>query len=77
MASESEKSIKMKNLRTDHGGEFTKAFSNFFLTRGIKRQLSAHYSVQQNGVVERKNKTILNMVRSMLAEKNLPCAFLG
>ena len=58
-------------------GNLQKLSLIFFLTRGIKRQLSAPYSAKQNGVVESKNKTILNMVRSMLAENNLPHAFWG
>ena len=76
VAAESQSSLKIKTLRTDHGGEFnSKAFSDFCLKSGIKRQLSAPYSPQQNGVVERRNKIILNMVRSMLKEKNLSCVY--
>ena len=70
VAAKSEKSLKIKSLRTKHGGEFnSKVFSNFFLQRGIKIQLSPPYSPRQNGVVERRNKIILNMVRSMLKDK--------
>ena len=39
---------------------------------GIKRHFTAIYSPQQNGVVERKNRTIMSCVRSMLKEKRLP-----
>ena len=39
---------------------------------GIKRQLIAPYSPQHNGVVERKNRTIMSCVRSMSKEKKLP-----
>ena len=42
------------------------------MKHGIKRQLTAPYSPQQNGVVERKNRTVLSMVRAMLKAKNLP-----
>ncbi|GAU23520.1 hypothetical protein TSUD_39990 [Trifolium subterraneum] len=42
---------------------------------GIKRQLTTAYTPQQNGVSERKNKTLLNMVRSMLAGRNVPKTF--
>ena len=78
VAVESEKSLKINTLRTDHGGEFnSNAFSDFYLQSGIKRQLSAPYSPQQNGVVERRNKIILNMVQSMLKEKKLPCVLWG
>jgi len=61
------------SLRTDRGGEFTSnEFVEFFKDQGIRRQLATAYTPQQNGVTERKNRTIMNMVRSMLAEKQVP-----
>lgn len=43
-------------LRTDRGGEFTSIeFDKFCSMNGVKRQLTAAYTPQQNGVVERKN----------------------
>ena len=42
---------------------------------GIKRQLTASYTPQQNGVSERKNRTILNMVRSLLVKGGVPKRF--
>ncbi|RVW63624.1 Retrovirus-related Pol polyprotein from transposon TNT 1-94 [Vitis vinifera] len=49
-------------LRTDRGGEFTSLeFNAFCKTNGISRQLTAAYTPQQNGVAERKNRTIMNM----------------
>ena len=42
------------------------------MSHGIKRQLTAPYSPQQNDVVERRNWTIMSLVRSMLKEKQLP-----
>ena len=63
-------------MRTDRGGEFTSQdFNEFCKENGIKRQLTAAYTPQQNEVVERKNQTIMNMVRSMLLEKKLPETF--
>lgn len=60
-------------LRTDRGGEFTSnEFSEFCKAQGIKRQLTAAYTPQQNGVAERKNTTIMNAVRSMLNERGVP-----
>ncbi|GAU50271.1 hypothetical protein TSUD_131240 [Trifolium subterraneum] len=44
-------------------------------SNGIKRQLTTTYTPQQNGVSERKNRTLLNMVRSMLASKHVPKNF--
>ena len=70
---ESESGEILKCFRTDRGGEFnSKEFNSFCDLNGIKRQLTAPYSPQQNGVVERKNRTIMSCVRSMLKEKNLP-----
>ena len=64
------------SLRTDRGGEFTSnEFVEFCKNQGISRQLTAAYTPQQNGVAERKNRTIMNMVRSMLAEKQVPKMF--
>jgi hypothetical protein len=60
-------------VRTDRGGEFTsQEFINFCEIHG---QLTAAYTPQQNGVVERKNRTIMNMVRSMLFAKQIPKTF--
>ncbi|KAI5422935.1 hypothetical protein KIW84_046089, partial [Lathyrus oleraceus] len=42
---------------------------------GIERQLTTSYTPQQNGVAERKNQTIINMVRSVLVEKGVPRSF--
>lgn len=53
----------IRSLRTDRGGEFTsQKFTNFCDVNEIKRQLTAAYTPQQNGVEERKNRTIMNMV---------------
>lgn len=63
-------------LRTDRGGEFTShEFNVFCKANGISRQLTAAYTPQQNGVAELKNRTIINMVRSMLSEKQVPKNF--
>jgi transposase InsO family protein len=50
-------------------------FTKFYEEEGIKRCLTAPYSPQQNDVAERKNRTILDMVRSMLKSKNTPKEF--
>ncbi|PNX68425.1 cysteine-rich receptor-like protein kinase 25-like protein, partial [Trifolium pratense] len=63
-------------LRTDRGGEFnSNEFKEFCEENGIKRQLTAAYTPQQNGIAERKNRTIMDMVRSMLASKSIPKEF--
>lgn len=70
---EKETGAFIKCLRTDRGGEFTsQEFTHFCDENDIQRKLTAAYTPQQNGVAERKNRTIMNMVRSMLLEKQIP-----
>lgn len=64
---------KIKVLRSDRGGEFlAAAFREECEKAGIQRHLTAPYSPQQNGVVERKNRTVMEMVRSLLKGMNVP-----
>lgn len=73
---EKETGFSIKCLRTDRGGEFTSTeFNDYCRDNGIKRQLTTAYTPQQNGVVERTNRTVMNMVRSLLVEKNIPKNF--
>ena len=66
---ENETYMKIKCLRSDNGGYFTSnEFNDFCETHGIKRQFSAAKTAQQNGVVERKNRTIQEDARTMLNE---------
>ena len=44
----------------------------FCRENGIHKKFTARYTLQQNGVAERKNRTIMDMVRSMLKEKHFP-----
>ena len=70
------KSIKM--LRTDRGGEFcSKEFTSYCEEMGIERQYTAPYTPQQNGVVERRNRTVAAMTRSFLRESKLPSYMWG
>lgn len=67
----SEKQIK--TLRTDRGGEFcSNEFRKFCEGAGIERHYTTPYTPQQNGVVERRNRTVVEMARSSLKEMNLP-----
>ncbi|KAJ3705098.1 hypothetical protein LUZ61_008803 [Rhynchospora tenuis] len=73
---EKESDYLIKALRSDRGGEFTSTiFETFCKEHGIRRPLTAPYSPQQNGVAERKNRTILDMVRCLLKTKNMPKEF--
>lgn len=75
---EVEKGKKIKSFRTDRGGEFVStAFKEFCEKEGLKRFLTAPYSPQQNGVVERRNQTVVEMARCMLKSKEMPAKFWG
>jgi transposase InsO family protein len=64
---------KIKTVRSDRGGEFLAAvFREMCEHTGIKRQLTAPYSPQQNGVAERRNRTVTEMSRSLLKSMNVP-----
>lgn len=70
---EQEAKTSIKTLRTDRGGEFTSnEFQRFCEASGIQRHLTAPYTPQQNGVVERRNRTLLEMTRSILKHMNIP-----
>ena len=63
-------------IRSDDGTEFKNYTLNDFLSdEGIKHQYSAAYTPQQNGVAERKNRTLIEMARTMLAEFKSPYNF--
>ncbi|GKA35766.1 NB-ARC domains-containing protein [Tanacetum coccineum] len=58
---------KMKLFRTDRGGEFlSNQFTSYCNETGLERHYTSPYSPQQNGVVERRNRTVVEMVRSNL-----------
>ena len=64
---------RFKTLRTYNGGEYTsKEFESFCKEAGIKRELTSPYNPQQNGVAERKNKTIMEAVKTMIHDQDLP-----
>ncbi|CAL9026855.1 unnamed protein product [Prunus brigantina] len=67
---------KLKKLRSDRGGEYTSnEFNRFCDEMGMERQLTVAYSPQQNGVAERKNRTIVEMAKCMMFEKGMPLEF--
>jgi len=75
-AAERKSGKKMLALRTDHGGEFTAAnFTEYYAELGVQHQLTAPYSPQQNGVVERRNQAVIGMARSMMKAKHMPAEF--
>ena len=68
--------LKVKKIRSDNGSEFKNLQVEEFLEEeGIKHEFSAPYTPQQNGVVERKNRTLIDMARTMLGEFKTPECF--
>jgi transposase InsO family protein len=64
---------KIKVLRSYNGGEYTsKDFNNFCIKAGIKREFIVPYNPQQNGVTERKNRTIVKATKAMIHDQSLP-----
>ncbi|KAK1614884.1 hypothetical protein QYE76_020401 [Lolium multiflorum] len=67
---------EIKAIRTDNGTEFKNyTMQEFVDDEGIKHELSAPYTPQKNGVVESKNRTIIEMARTILSEFNSPHNF--
>ena len=63
---------KIRALRSDNGGEYTsKEFDGFCRHEGIRRQLKVPYTLEQNGVAERKNSSIVGAARAMLHDQSL------
>lgn len=59
---EKQKGSNLKILRTDRGGEFSSGeFNQYCEKHGIHKELTAPYTPEQNGVAERKNRTIVEM----------------
>ncbi|GER47805.1 gag-pol polyprotein [Striga asiatica] len=68
----------IKSLRSDRGGEYLFGeFRTYLSEAGIESQLTAPGTPQQNGVAERRNRTLMEMVRSMMSYSRLPDSFWG
>ena len=75
---ENQLNTKIKSLRTDRGREYLSGlFKAYYDENGIARQLTIPYTPQQNGVAERRNRTLLDMVRSIMVQANLSISFWG
>jgi len=69
---------KTKILRTDRGREYlSEQFKELCDEKGIERHSTIPYTPQQNGIAEKKNRTLLEMVRSMMAQANLLISYWG
>ena len=64
---------KIQVLRSDNEGEYTsKEFDGFCRHEEIRRPLTVLYTPEQNGVAERKNKSIIGASQAMLHDQSLP-----
>ncbi|GJS20450.1 retrovirus-related pol polyprotein from transposon TNT 1-94 [Tanacetum coccineum] len=67
---------KVKVIRCDNGTEFkNREMNQFCEMKGILRQFSVARTPQQNGVAERRNRTLIEAARTMLADSKLPTTF--
>ena len=62
---------KIKVVRSDRGGEYVSPFADLCAQHGIRHEFTAPYSPQQNGIAERKNRTLKEMVNAMLISSGL------
>nr|GEV23586.1 enoyl-[acyl-carrier-protein] reductase [NADH], chloroplastic [Tanacetum cinerariifolium] len=62
---------KIKVVRSDMGGEYVSPFAELCAKPGIRHELIAPYSPQQNGIDERKNRTLKEMVTAMLISSGM------
>lgn len=67
---------EIKAIRTDNGGEYiSNNFKEYLLLHGISHQLTVSYTPHQNGVAERMNRTLIDLVRSMLLTAGVSKSF--
>ena len=72
LKSENPKGV-MRALRTDNGTEFKNShFEHLCSSLGLEHQFSSPYVPQQNGIIEQKNRTLVEMARTMLDEHHTP-----
>ena len=75
---ENHRNKKIKFLRSDCGGEYLSCeFGLHLIQCGIVSQLTPPVTPQCNGVLEHRNRTLLDMVRSMMSLTYLPLSFWG
>ncbi|KAJ9546528.1 hypothetical protein OSB04_019071 [Centaurea solstitialis] len=68
--------LSVRSIRSDHGTEFKNStLETFFDRKGISHNFSSVRTPQQNGVAERRNRTLIEAARSMLSEANLATQF--
>ncbi|RVW34206.1 Retrovirus-related Pol polyprotein from transposon TNT 1-94 [Vitis vinifera] len=68
---------KLKCIRTDNGGEYSGPFDEYCRQHGIRHQKTPHKTPQLNGLAERINRTLVERVRCLLSQSQLPRSFWG
>lgn len=73
---EKQHGLKIKCVRSDNGREYeNRAFDDFLKFEGIRRELTTTHTPEQNGVSERKNRTLEEAARCLLLQSGLPQSF--
>jgi transposase InsO family protein len=70
---QTQKGVKIKRLRSDRGGEYTRNdFTKFLQEQGTERRLTTHDTPQHNGVAESLNRRLVERIRAFLIQSGLP-----
>src|SRR5579859_6575436 len=69
---ENELGWRIKRFRSDGGGEYEKGFGKYLKKCGIRKEITAPYSPDQNGVSERANRTIIERTKAIMADMDIP-----
>ena len=73
---ERESKCQLQTLRTDNGGEYLSTeFKEYLKAEGIRHELTIPKTPEQNGKAGRMNRTLVESIRSMLIDANLPKKF--
>jgi hypothetical protein len=75
-ALEAECGRKLRMLRTNNGGEFTVVeFVSYYVNEDVQHHYFVLYSLQQNGVIEQRNQTVVGMAWALLKQRGMPAVF--
>ena len=73
---ETQKGRKIKMIQSDNGTEYcNKQFDRYLESCGIMRRLTVPHTPQQNGVAERKNRSLIETARCLMIQSKLPPSF--
>jgi len=72
---ENQTGFRIKVFHTDNGREFCNSMDRALKESGIQRRLTIPYTPEQNGIAERKNRTLIETARCLLGQSGLPTSF--